>query len=323
MISQNSLLSTKTQAIKSLSLSINETEKIDYLPFGKRIPRDNADQRTAYIGKELDTESELGDHGVRKVDYELGRFTTIDPLWEKYYAWSPYQYSMNNPVSLADWNGLAWKPIIHSDDDGNKTYTGFEWINKENSYDENGNLHDGLYEQAIFFSDNGTFDSESNFNMGSSTATVYLADGTTTTYDATTKPANDSYAEVSEGIYEANVGTHKGYTALKMRDIGASSQTIELGSPNPSDPTRTYAIGIDVHKAGKKNKTGLTNAGNPISAGCSLIDRDSWDSFISYFSNSSQKLNTVGIIISRTVYTLPSMGNFGAGSRMNFLVPKK
>ncbi len=51
---------------------------------------------------------------MRKVDYELGRFTTIDPLWEKYYAWSPYQYSMNNPVSLMDENGkfvgvvIAW-----------------------------------------------------------------------------------------------------------------------------------------------------------------------------------------------------------------------
>ena len=38
------------------------------------------DQCTAYIGKELDQESELGDQGERKLDYGLGRFTTIDPL---------------------------------------------------------------------------------------------------------------------------------------------------------------------------------------------------------------------------------------------------
>ncbi len=42
---------------------------------------------------------------MRKVDYGLGRFTTCDPLWEKYYAWSPYQYSLNNPVSFFDENG--------------------------------------------------------------------------------------------------------------------------------------------------------------------------------------------------------------------------
>lgn len=90
-------------------------EGFRYLPFGKQIPMGDDDQRTAYIGKELDRESELGDHGVRKVDYGLGRFTTIDPLWEKYYAWSPYQYSMNNPVSLADWNGKDFGFVVHPD----------------------------------------------------------------------------------------------------------------------------------------------------------------------------------------------------------------
>jgi hypothetical protein len=52
------------------------TEKFDYLPFGKLAPAisEDDDQRTAYLGKVLDQESELGDHVVRKVDYGLGRF---------------------------------------------------------------------------------------------------------------------------------------------------------------------------------------------------------------------------------------------------------
>jgi hypothetical protein len=37
----------------------------------------------------------------------LGRFLSIDKLWEKYYGWTPYQYSMNNPISLLDENGLV------------------------------------------------------------------------------------------------------------------------------------------------------------------------------------------------------------------------
>ena len=33
--------------------------------------------------KEKDVENGLGDHGVRKYDSEIGRFTTIDMLCEK------------------------------------------------------------------------------------------------------------------------------------------------------------------------------------------------------------------------------------------------
>ncbi|HRP03091.1 MAG TPA: RHS repeat-associated core domain-containing protein [Candidatus Kapabacteria bacterium] len=58
--------------------------------------------------------SKLGDHtstslsasAVRKYDYEIGRFTSVDPLWEKYTGWTGYQYSLNNPVNASDGNGM-------------------------------------------------------------------------------------------------------------------------------------------------------------------------------------------------------------------------
>ncbi|HRP03211.1 MAG TPA: RHS repeat-associated core domain-containing protein [Candidatus Kapabacteria bacterium] len=59
-----------------------------------------------YIDKEKDRESKLGDHGVRKYDYEIGRFTSIDPLWEKYTGWTGYQYTRNNPINRIDYNGM-------------------------------------------------------------------------------------------------------------------------------------------------------------------------------------------------------------------------
>ena len=61
--------------------------------------------RKTYIGKERDDESYLGDFGVRKYDYAAGRFTSPDVLWEKYMGCSPYNYCMNNPISLLDANG--------------------------------------------------------------------------------------------------------------------------------------------------------------------------------------------------------------------------
>ncbi|MBX3044831.1 MAG: hypothetical protein KF896_14055 [Ignavibacteriae bacterium] len=62
--------------------------------------------RQGYIGKEKDVEYGLGDHGVRKYDYETGKFNSIDPLWEKYYGWTPYHYTRNNPICRVDFNGM-------------------------------------------------------------------------------------------------------------------------------------------------------------------------------------------------------------------------
>ena len=47
----------------------------------------------------------LGVHGVRKYDYETGRFNSPDVLWEKYRGWNSYQYCMNNPIWAKDWDG--------------------------------------------------------------------------------------------------------------------------------------------------------------------------------------------------------------------------
>ena len=58
-----------------------------------------------HINKEKDYESGLGDFGVRKYDDGIGRFTSIDPLFEKYAGWTPYHYSLNNPVNMKDDNG--------------------------------------------------------------------------------------------------------------------------------------------------------------------------------------------------------------------------
>lgn len=137
-------------------------------------------------------------------------------------------------------------------------FTGYEWVDEDKSYDVDGNLLQGLYAQAIFFSDNKTFDKDNGYNIGSSTATVYLADGTTETYAACTNPSGSDYATVPEGTYHAKVGKHKGaYTALRMEDTDGSGR-IELGYENPAyTDGRTYAVGINIHKPGINNLTGM------------------------------------------------------------------
>ena len=54
-----------------------------------------------YNGKELDRMHGLDwyDYGARHYDAALGRWTTMDPLAEKYYDISPYAYCGNNPIN--------------------------------------------------------------------------------------------------------------------------------------------------------------------------------------------------------------------------------
>ena len=90
------------------------TEHFDeYYPFGATYVQESApnNRRYKYNGKELDRMHGLNllDYGARWYDPLLGRFTTMDPLCEKYYSISPYAYCANNPVNYVDPDGRKIK----------------------------------------------------------------------------------------------------------------------------------------------------------------------------------------------------------------------
>lgn len=64
-------------------------------------------QPYGYNGKELDHTHGLDwyDYGARHYDSPIGRWTTMDPLCEKYYNVSPYVYCLNNPLKYVDPDG--------------------------------------------------------------------------------------------------------------------------------------------------------------------------------------------------------------------------
>mgnify|MGYP002520559568 CR=1 FL=1 len=109
-------------------------ETNDYYPFGKRIPI-SADPEPVVEGARLavsptvssassatsqnrwcfsDKESQsflnasipLLDFGARMYNPTIARWTTPDPLSEKYYGFSPYAYCLGNPISVIDPNGM-------------------------------------------------------------------------------------------------------------------------------------------------------------------------------------------------------------------------
>ena len=89
-----------------------------YYPFGGTFAGTGSVQPYKYNGKELDARKGLNwyDYGARHYDAALGRFTTADPLAEKYYGISPYAYCNNNPVRFIDPDGQ--KPRIYVETKG-------------------------------------------------------------------------------------------------------------------------------------------------------------------------------------------------------------
>ena len=81
-----------------------------YYPFGGIFESSSNVQPYKYNGKELDTFKKLNwhDYGARMYDATLGRWHSIDPMAEKYYASSPYNYCDNNPIGRSDPDGKDW-----------------------------------------------------------------------------------------------------------------------------------------------------------------------------------------------------------------------
>ncbi len=87
-------------------------ETSHYYPFGGVFASTGNAQPYKYNGKEYDSKKGLNwyDYGARHYDAALGRFTTNDPLAEKYYLLSPYTYCGNNPILFIDKSGMDFGP---------------------------------------------------------------------------------------------------------------------------------------------------------------------------------------------------------------------
>ncbi len=141
-------------------------EKSHYYPTGIRFYPVSTSNSLAlpfrYNGKEFIAMNGLNwyDYGARFYDAQIGRWHVVDPLAEKYYDWTPYNYVGGNPVKRIDLFGLDWytdkdgtyqyKDNVKSQDDlrRGQTYIGATYSIK----DENGNVTtDYRKDSSIYF----------------------------------------------------------------------------------------------------------------------------------------------------------------------------
>jgi RHS repeat-associated protein len=92
----------------------------DYYLFGMPMPSrtfTGNGYRYGFNGKELDQEGVGGggatyDYGFRIYNPQIGRFLSVDPLFESYPFYTPYQFAGNKPIAAIDLDGLEELVVV-------------------------------------------------------------------------------------------------------------------------------------------------------------------------------------------------------------------
>jgi RHS repeat-associated protein len=80
----------------------------EYTPFGDTLSTSAGETaRIGFIGQEQDIEHGYFNMGARYYDPEIGRFLSVDPLFEMYTEYTPYNYCNNSPMMFRDPSGLS------------------------------------------------------------------------------------------------------------------------------------------------------------------------------------------------------------------------
>jgi len=100
----------------TIELATEILEENNYYPFGLKHKgyneitnsnRSEAAEKYKFGGKEFNSELglDLYDFGARNYDAAIGRWLNIDPLAEEFIGATPYNYTLNNPISNIDPDG--------------------------------------------------------------------------------------------------------------------------------------------------------------------------------------------------------------------------
>lgn len=83
---------------------------MEYIAFGEVLFEEHSSSFSSpylFNGKELDRETNLSYYGARYLDMKTSLWLSVDPLAEKFFNQSPYNYCFNNPITLVDPTGMG------------------------------------------------------------------------------------------------------------------------------------------------------------------------------------------------------------------------
>lgn len=172
-----------------------------------------------YNGKEFDRTHGLDwyDYGARHMAPDIGKFTTIDPLAEKYYSISPYVYCKNNPVK-------------HFDPDGREVRDGLGGYNEANKNSKNLVKYLAKHNDpnSIMIVAHGVIEEGENF-----ASSINIQ-----TYNPKTKEWNDNYISNGKEFSKFLSGHSKTWNNYKKGNIDADDLHIVFYSCSSSEVTR-------------------------------------------------------------------------------------
>ncbi|MFT3995751.1 MAG: RHS repeat-associated core domain-containing protein, partial [Dysgonamonadaceae bacterium] len=157
----------------------------------------------------------LYDFSARMQDPAIGRFTTMDPLAEKYYDWSPYAYCAGNPVNVIDPTGMVIDSLSQGqwDTQKNKVTAQRDMLVEKNKDGKN---------DARIRSLNSTLNNMSTLEASNQVYSLQSVDGDAgqLRLDPTTGNIVIEYYSTANFVHEVTHGAQ-----FESRDIGFSTQT--------------------------------------------------------------------------------------------------
>ena len=237
-------------------------------------------QKFGYNGKELNEELGLNwqDYGARNYMPDLGRWTTMDPLAEKFYNDSPYHMAANNPIVFMDYNGEDYVLTINWDT-GAITVSGTLYTTKEdskaaNKAAKNWNKQSGNFKYSFTDEDGNKQDLTVNYDIN--VQEVEVGKGETKIGALNKAVSSDksgggnAFNVVSDGDLPSNTNgrTQSNYIRVKdsKKDDDTSTHEVghALGVPHSSKGIMT-AASADPNRTSDVNRTNVQNTvRNPI-----------------------------------------------------------